>query len=84
MVGWVFFRAETLPHAWAFLQALAGKAAAAPTPFLVGWYLTPELWLALGAAVIGAMPIGPVLADGEIGRPWRSRRGRRERGAWRP
>ncbi len=67
MAGWVFFRAETLPDALVFFQALAGTAATAPTPFLVGWYLTPELWLALVAAVIFAMPIGPLLAE------WRDR-----------
>ena len=65
MVGWVFFRSETIAQAWAFLQALAGKAAAAPTPFLVTWYLTPELWLALGAAVVGAMPSARRSRDGE-------------------
>ena len=47
MIGWVFFRAETLPGAIAFLRSLAGLTAAAPTPYTVGWYLTPELMLAL-------------------------------------
>ena len=47
MIGWVFFRADTLPGAIAFLRAMAGMTAAAPTPYTVGWYLTPELWLAL-------------------------------------
>jgi alginate O-acetyltransferase complex protein AlgI len=56
MVGWVFFRADTLPGALAFLKAMAGTPAAAPTPFTVQWYLTPELWLALGAGAIGSTP----------------------------
>jgi alginate O-acetyltransferase complex protein AlgI len=56
MVGWVFFRAETLPSAIAFLKALAGVAATAPTPYAVWWYLTPELWLGLAAGAIGSTP----------------------------
>jgi alginate O-acetyltransferase complex protein AlgI len=56
MVGWVFFRAETLTAAIAFLKAMAGTSAAAPTPYTVGWYLTPELWLALAAGAVGSTP----------------------------
>ena len=56
MVGWVFFRAETLPSAIAFLKALAGVDATAPTPYTVGWYLTSELWLGLVAGAIGSTP----------------------------
>jgi alginate O-acetyltransferase complex protein AlgI len=61
MVGWVLFRAETLPDAVAFLAAMAGRAATAPTPFTVIWYLTPALWLTLAAGAIGSFPIGPSL-----------------------
>jgi alginate O-acetyltransferase complex protein AlgI len=56
MVGWVFFRAETLTAAIAFLKAMAGASAAVPTPYTVGWYLTPELWLALAAGAVGSTP----------------------------
>jgi alginate O-acetyltransferase complex protein AlgI len=62
MAGWVFFRAETLPGAIAYLRALAGLSLAMPTPFTVQWYLTPELWLALAAGVIGSVPWIPALA----------------------
>jgi alginate O-acetyltransferase complex protein AlgI len=62
MVGWVFFRAETLPGAIAFLKAMAGLTSAAPTPYTVQWYLTPELWLALVAGAIGSTPWVPALA----------------------
>src|SRR5207302_330703 len=47
MIGWAFFRADTLAGAVAFLTAMAGLSPAMPTPYTVGWYLTPELWLAL-------------------------------------
>jgi alginate O-acetyltransferase complex protein AlgI len=62
IIGWVFFRAETLPGSIAFLKAMAGLSAAAPTPYTVQWYLTPELWLALAAGAIGSTPWVPALA----------------------
>jgi len=62
MVGWVFFRAETLPGAIAFLKAMAGLTPASPTPYTVAWYLTPELWLALAAGAVGSAPWVPALA----------------------
>jgi alginate O-acetyltransferase complex protein AlgI len=63
MVGWVFFRAETLAGAIAFLRTMFGAAEASqPTPFTLAYYLTPELWLALGAGVIGSMPVVPAAA----------------------
>jgi hypothetical protein len=30
--------------------------------YTIGWYLTPELWLALIAGAIGSMPVVPALA----------------------
>jgi alginate O-acetyltransferase complex protein AlgI len=62
MIGWVFFRAETLSGALAFLKAMAGATAAAPTPYTVWWYLTPELWLALAAGMVGSAPWVPALS----------------------
>src|SRR4029077_15669147 len=62
MIGWVFFRAETLPGAIAFLRSMAGLAETAPTIYTVTWYLTPELWLTLVAGAIGSTPWVPALA----------------------
>jgi len=62
MVGWVFFRAESLPAALGVLRALAGGSLALPTPYTVWWYLTPEVVAALAAGVIGAMPVWPAVA----------------------
>jgi alginate O-acetyltransferase complex protein AlgI len=71
MIGWVFFRAETLTGAVAFLRSLAGMVEAAPTPYSVGWYLTPELWLALAAGAVGSTPWVPALAVRiDDGRGW--------------
>jgi alginate O-acetyltransferase complex protein AlgI len=61
MVGWVFFRADTLSHAAAMLSAMAGAAPSAPTLYSADWYFTPALVLALGAGVVGAMPLVPAL-----------------------
>jgi len=77
MIGWVFFRAETLTGAMAFLKAMAGLTVAAPTPYSVQWYLTPELWLAMVAGAIGSTPWVPALVtrlerlsrDGQTDRP---------------
>jgi alginate O-acetyltransferase complex protein AlgI len=63
MIGWVFFRAESLPGAIAFLRAMAGLTNAVPTPYTVQWYLTPEVGLALVAGAIGSTPWVPALAE---------------------
>ncbi len=62
MAGWVFFRADSLPAAFAFFKAMAGTPASAPTPYALRWFLTPEVGLALFAAVIGSAPVVPWLA----------------------
>jgi alginate O-acetyltransferase complex protein AlgI len=67
MVGWVFFRAETLPAAVGFLKAMAGAPAATTGIYTLGWYLTPDVWMALVAGAIGATPIVPAVAA------WRDR-----------
>ena len=66
-VGWVFFRAETLTQALAFLTAMAGIVAVQPTPYAASWYVTPELGLALLAGALGSMPLVPALGR------WRER-----------
>jgi alginate O-acetyltransferase complex protein AlgI len=66
-IGWVFFRADTLRGAAAFLKAMFGFGMAAPTEFAVSWYLTPPLWLALAAGLLGSAPLVPWLAE------WRHR-----------
>ena len=58
MIGWVLFRAPTLGAALSYLRALTGFGAAAPTPFTVAWYLTPEFLLAAAAGVVGSSRFG--------------------------
>ena len=61
-IGWVFFRADTLRGAAAFLRAMFGFGMAAPTEFSVSWYLTPALWLTLAAGALGSAPLVPWFA----------------------
>ena len=62
IVGWVFFRADTLTGAAGMLRAMAGFSPALPTAYGVGWYLTPEVALAMAAGVAGSAPIWPAIA----------------------
>ena len=73
MVGWVFFRADTLPGAIAFLKAMAGLSAAAPTPFTVGGISHPSVagarrrrdWI--DAVAFRRSPAGVTERDGAAG-----------------
>ncbi|MGC4085282.1 MAG: hypothetical protein QM736_24965 [Vicinamibacterales bacterium] len=61
MIGWVFFRAETLHGAIVYLQAMFGFGSGEMPPLRLTWYLTPEVRLALVAGIIGSTPIVPFL-----------------------
>jgi alginate O-acetyltransferase complex protein AlgI len=67
MIGWVFFRADTLTGALDYLRALVGRSPALPTAYDPAFFLTRELCLALAAGVIGAVPVVPALGR------WRER-----------
>lgn len=54
MVGWVFFRAETLEQATSYLMAMAGLGGA--TAGTAADYFTPLLGITMVAAVIGSTP----------------------------
>ena len=62
LVGWVFFRAESLTAAAGLLRAMAGFSPALPTPYGVAWYLTPEVLLAMAAGAAGSAPLWPAMA----------------------
>jgi alginate O-acetyltransferase complex protein AlgI len=61
-VGWVFFRATTLPQAFDFLRSMAGLTRTEPVAFTVFYDLTPDLCLALIAGTIGATPVLATMA----------------------
>jgi alginate O-acetyltransferase complex protein AlgI len=54
MIGWVFFRAETLEQATQYLMAMAGLGSASTGT--AADYFTPLLGITLVAAVIGSTP----------------------------
>jgi alginate O-acetyltransferase complex protein AlgI len=57
MIGWVFFRADTLQHAAAYLGAMAGTTAPGIKPFDAAWFLTPKVVFAMLAGAIGSTPV---------------------------
>jgi alginate O-acetyltransferase complex protein AlgI len=59
MVGWVFFRAESLPEALDYLAALSGLGPRAGPEHHLLIYLTPDVALALAVAALGATPVVP-------------------------
>lgn len=63
MIGWVFFRADTLQHAFAYLGAMAGAAAPGVKPFDAAWFLTPKVAFAMLAGAIGSAPVVRGLTD---------------------
>jgi alginate O-acetyltransferase complex protein AlgI len=61
IVGWIFFRADSLSGAAGVLRAMAGFSPALPTAYGVAWYLSPEVALAMAAGVIGSAPVWPAI-----------------------
>lgn len=57
MFGWVFFRANTWPHAISYFKALMGGTTLTNAEFHVHLYLDSGMLLALAAAVVGALPV---------------------------
>jgi alginate O-acetyltransferase complex protein AlgI len=53
LVGWVFFRAETVPIALQYLKAMIG--AGAPAPVAARYFLTTEVGIALVVGLVLAM-----------------------------
>lgn len=61
MVAWVFFRAESLSHALAYLQAMIGRGHGMNLGYSPAMYLNTELLLALLVGVLGSMALVPAL-----------------------
>ena len=49
VVGWVFFRSETLGEAWAYLQCMLGLGAPGRNVLPADW-MTPQVWTAFAVA----------------------------------
>lgn len=63
MIGWVFFRAEDLPYAIDFLQAMAGFGAESTIRDNVGFYLTREFAVVATLAIVLSTPIWALLEE---------------------
>jgi alginate O-acetyltransferase complex protein AlgI len=61
LVTWVFFRAATVRYALAYLSAMAGIATGTGIDHYLALYLNSELILALGVALVAALPVWPRL-----------------------
>jgi alginate O-acetyltransferase complex protein AlgI len=68
MIGWVFFRADTLSNALAYIAALGGFAKGSGLEWHISLFMTPKLALVLVAGIIGSLPVFPWL------RQWRESR----------
>jgi alginate O-acetyltransferase complex protein AlgI len=76
MIGWVFFRADDLRHAWKFLKAMFGFAHGATGYYSVPLILNREVALVIVLGIIGSTPLirdwllrPPVGEDGTPVRP---------------
>lgn len=61
LVGWVFFRATDLEHAFDFLAAMGGQSAANHLAHPVARYLTNDVAVALAIAPLASLPVLPWL-----------------------
>jgi alginate O-acetyltransferase complex protein AlgI len=66
--AWVFFRADTLTHAFAFLHAMVGHSGSTSEIWPVAAFVDRRVWILLFVSVIGATPAFSWLA-----RDWRQR-----------
>jgi alginate O-acetyltransferase complex protein AlgI len=57
LVGWVFFRSETMPDAVQYLRSMAGMNAPVASAYYLNRFLTLEVWIALISGFIGAAPL---------------------------
>jgi alginate O-acetyltransferase complex protein AlgI len=67
VVGWVLFRAPTFEAAWAMLRAMVGLGGGPGIEHDVRLYWDTGVAVSFGAGVLGALPLGPTLAE------WRGR-----------
>lgn len=71
LVGWVFFRAETLPYALEMLGVMLGLGDAEEGYYYLGVYMHSHLLLMIAFGCIGSMPWLPKLEG--IGTGWSAR-----------
>lgn len=57
VVGWVFFRSDSIGHGFSYLGSMLGFSGAAPAKYTASTYMNNELAFALVAAVILSVPV---------------------------
>lgn len=57
LVGWVFFRADTMAAALQYLWSMAGQNTPVASAYYLNRFLTLEVWIALICGLIGAAPL---------------------------
>ncbi|HEY8155854.1 MAG TPA: MBOAT family protein [Myxococcota bacterium] len=77
LIGWVIFRAETLPQAGAFLAAMAGQASGTGREWYLAMYLDPVFGMAFAAGAVGSIPWLPALVRAWQAAALRAQGGRR-------
>ncbi len=61
MIGWVFFRADTLPYALEYVKAMSGFAAGDGIQYFAAMYLNREIMVAMVIGIMLSAPIFPWL-----------------------
>lgn len=68
-VGFVVFRASSLAEAMTVLRAMFTGFALSPASTLALERISPAVWCALGAGIVGSLPVGPWLKR-RLDGPW--------------
>ena len=69
MIAWVFFRADSLPHALGFLRAMLGASPATGLEHPFALFVDGPTLLVLGAGIVGSMPVLAALRRRLMERP---------------
>ncbi|MEY8386130.1 MBOAT family O-acyltransferase [Oscillospiraceae bacterium 38-13] len=69
-LGFVVFRAASVGEAWTVLRAMFSGFTLSPASTLALEQISPAVWCALGAGVLGSLPVGPWLKKRLSGGGW--------------
>jgi alginate O-acetyltransferase complex protein AlgI len=61
LMGWALFRAENLPHAFAYIGAMYGAWSLPGVQTAFNAYFTPQVAIAVVVGILGCMPVVPAV-----------------------
>src|ERR1035438_2521578 len=61
LMGWALFRAEDLPHAFAYIGAMYGAWSVSGVQTAFNTYFTPQVAIAVVVGILGCMPVVPAV-----------------------